>query len=187
MCCTILSCLRSARHHCRHSCAMLQSHMDRLQELRLVVQRFSDRGPSVVRPLQVMEEAAHMRVMPDDISSRAKRTARQAVEHPPSSHILVKVTPSLIKAPRGLQALMQMAPHPGHQASVQVAPPGCNPTMVRALHVRHHVRWCHIHHCHNQHHHLRVWPKFEYHLLVWAYITSSFRCATAPGKSVYQT
>ena len=66
---------------------MLQSHIERLQELRLVVQRFSDRGPSVVRPLQVMEEeAAHMRVMPDDISSRAKRTARQAVEHPPLSH-----------------------------------------------------------------------------------------------------
>ena len=118
LCCPILSCLRSARHHCRHSCAMLQSQMERLQELRLVVQRFSDRGPSVVRPLQVMEEAAHMRVMPDDISSRAKRTARQAVEHPPSSHSFGEGDTKLDKGPTGPPGIDADGPTSG--------PPGIN-------------------------------------------------------------
>ena len=97
---------------------MLQSHIERLQELRLVVQRFSDRGPSVVRPLQVMEEAAHMRVMPDDISSRAKRTARQAVEHPPSSHSFGEGDTKLDKGPTGPPGIDADGPTSG--------PPGIN-------------------------------------------------------------
>ena len=81
---------------------MSTKEAERLQELRLLLQSFSDRGPSVVRSLQVMEEAAHMRVMPVDISSRAKRTARQAVEHPPSSHSSGEGDTKLAKGPTGL-------------------------------------------------------------------------------------
>ena len=97
---------------------MLQSHIERLQELRLVVQRFSDRGPSVVRPLHVMEEAAHMRVMPDGISSRAKRTARQAVKHPPSSHSFGEGDTKLDKCPTGPPGIDADGPTSG--------PPGIN-------------------------------------------------------------
>ena len=97
---------------------MLQSHIERLQELRLVVQRFSDCGPSVVRPLQVMEEAAHMRLMPGDISSRAKRTARQAVEYPPSSHSFGEGDTKLDKGPTGPPGIDANGPTSG--------PPGIN-------------------------------------------------------------
>ena len=82
------------------------------------MQRFRDRGPSVVRPLQVMEEAAHMRVMPDDISSRAKRTARQAVEHPPSSHSFGEGDTKLDKGPTGPPGIDADGPTSG--------PPGIN-------------------------------------------------------------
>ena len=97
---------------------MSTTEAERLQELRLVVQRFSDRGPSVVRSLQEMEEAAHMQVMPDDISSRAKRTARQAVEHPPSSHSFGEGDTKLDKGPTGPPGIDADGPTSG--------PPGIN-------------------------------------------------------------
>ena len=59
-----------------------------------------------------------MRVMPDDISSRAKRTARQAVEHPPSSHSFGEGDTKLDKGPTGPPGIDADGPTSG--------PPGIN-------------------------------------------------------------
>ena len=94
---------------------MLQSHRERLQELRLVVQRFSVRGPSV---FHVKEEAALMQVMPYDISSFAKQTTRESIKQPPFSHSFGEGDTKLDKGPTGPPGIDADGPTSG--------PPGIN-------------------------------------------------------------